>query len=113
MLRHQLGALDTSNTPSKGTPVPTAESTYEINEREDGALVATIDRPEWPEVPMQVGVTMPHPSGVRWLVIVWDENAASADFLAEDRSSALQVLDFHAALVARLVADRENTGVAV
>ncbi|ART68164.1 MULTISPECIES: hypothetical protein [Mycobacterium] len=91
--------------------MPTAESTYQINEREDGALVATVERPEWPEVPRQVGVAMPHPSGERWLVIVWDENAGSADFLAEDRAAALQVLDFHAALVARLVEARENAAV--
>jgi hypothetical protein len=78
------------------------KSTYQINEREDGALVASIDRPEWPVLPIQAGVIKQ--VNTQFIVILWDENGGSADFTTDDRAQALQVLDFHAALVARLVA---------
>lgn len=79
----------------------TTEHTYQIEEREDGALVATVTVPGR-ITPLQVGIA--RGSARNWVVILWDENAGSADFVVEDRATALQVLDFHAALVARLVA---------
>ncbi|OMB79228.1 hypothetical protein [Mycolicibacterium conceptionense] len=84
----------------------TQELTYEIAEGEDGKrLVATIDIPER-DFPLQVGVAV-HVVDA-WVVILWDERVAqdqaSASFKSEDRATALQVLDFHAALVTRLVA---------
>ncbi|QRY48103.1 hypothetical protein JVX93_15730 [Mycolicibacterium boenickei] len=89
----------------------TQELTYEITEGEDGQrLVATIDIPER-EFPLQVGVAV-HVADT-WVVILWDDCAAggpsSASFKSEDRATALQVLDFHAALVTRLVSAQAVT----
>lgn len=89
--------------------MPTTESTHEIKERGDGALVAHVERVPWP---IQVGVALPHPAGDGWLTILWDENARSTEFTVHSagsrrdenaREAARQLLDFHAASIARLV----------
>lgn len=94
--------------------MPTMESTYEIKEREDGALVAYVERALGPS---QVGVAMPHPAGNGWLTILWDEQAQSAEFTAhaagsrcdeKAREAVRQLLEFHAAIIARLVAAVEK-----
>lgn len=89
--------------------MPTTESTHEIKERGDSALVAHVERVPWP---IQVGVALPHPAGDGWLTILWDENARSTEFTVHSagsrrdenaREAARQLLEFHAAIVARLV----------
>lgn len=89
----------------------TQELTYQIEEGEDGQrLVALIDGDGRP-MPLQAGVAV-QMSADNWLVIVWDENIedhSSASFHVEDRAAALQVLDFHATLVARLIASQAVT----
>lgn len=90
--------------------MPTMESTHEVKERDDGALVAYVERELGPS---QVGVALPHPAGDGWLTILWAENGQSAEFTTHAAGSRLdvnareavrQLLEFHASIIARLVA---------
>lgn len=87
----------------------TQELTYQIEEGEDGKrLVAAITLPDGRPFPIQAGVAVYINTADDWLVILWDErdgeDQSTASFTVKDRATALQVLDFHAALVTRLVA---------
>lgn len=89
----------------------TQELTYAIAEGEEGQrLVAVIDIPDRISA-KQVAVAVS--IGDVWVVILWDEHddvdQSTASFNVDDRATALQIIDFHAALVTRLIAAQAVT----
>lgn len=78
----------------------TQELTYQIEERPGGSLVAQV-------ILTHVGPTdvgSAHQAGDQWRLMLWnDEKGCSAELFASTRQDALAALDFHAAMVARLL----------
>ncbi|MBP3086987.1 hypothetical protein [Mycolicibacterium fortuitum] len=78
----------------------TRELTYEIEEHPGGSLVAKV-------ILTHVGPTdvgSAHSAGDQWRLMLWnDEKGCSAELFASTRQDALAALDFHAAMVARLL----------
>ncbi|WP_301121145.1 hypothetical protein [Mycolicibacterium fortuitum] len=78
----------------------TRELTYEIEECPSGSLVAKVVLTYYG--PTDAGSA--HPAGDQWRLMLWnDEKGCSAELFASTRQDALAALDFHAAMVARLL----------
>ena len=80
--------------------MPQPEYRYEIEEPSDRSLVAVVHLHHVGRVPVAEATR----TGKTWAVSLWnDERGCSATLSAADRADALAALDFHAAMVARLL----------